>query len=267
MRPRTGTLGAILPQCLPDHFQARRYLRIDPAGQLRFWFRMALMSMGPWVSGKGRCRWRVRKARRPQPRYRCGGRKVRRAIVRRHVGQGPGDLLRTGQARGHREIAFGMRELGQPKSRILRRPSVVRRRLAGFRSRWMMRAWAAARPCASCKPRRTTPSRQRPQPASYRAILPMYSVTRKSVWSSVSKSWMVAILGWLSWPGRAPPGENACGQPRPPGCRAAELLWQHRVPVARRGQERPLPSARADLLHDAVVAEIFPSMSPNTPGC
>ena len=127
--------------------------------------------MGPWVS-EGTLRWRVRKARRPGDIGAAVGRFAAQ-LFGRHVGQGPGDLLRTGQARGHREIAFRMRELGQAEIQILRRPSVVRRRLAGFRSRWMMpRAWAAARLCASCKPRRTISFEgSAPQPASCRAIL------------------------------------------------------------------------------------------------
>ena len=46
--------------------------------------------------------------------------------------------------------------LARPKSRIFTRPSVVRNRFSGLRSRWTIPfAWAAARPCATCtaKPR------------------------------------------------------------------------------------------------------------------
>ena len=95
------------------------------------------------------------------------------------------------------------RSFARPKSRIFTRPSLVKNRFSGFRSRWMMPfSCAAARPLAAwiaysvalrtgiappdSRPRRVSPSRS--------------SVTMYGAPSCAPKSWTAVMFGWFSAP-------------------------------------------------------------------
>ena len=142
--------------------------------------------------------------------------------------------------------------------------------MAGFRSRWMMPcACAAPRPCANCRPSRTTSFEGTAPEASFLSSdsPAMYSVTRKSVSSAVSKSWMVAMLGWFSLARETASWRNrlrAVSSARVPGGQDfyGNVAFQLLV-VRKKHHSHP---ACADLLHDTVVAKIFPEHVPKHNG-
>ncbi len=95
----------------------------------------------------------------------------------------------------------------------------------------------------------------------------MYSVTRKSVSSAVSKSWMVAMFGWLSLASERASWRNrlrAASSARVPGGQDfyGNLAFQLLI-VREIYDSHP---SRSDLLLDAVAIEIFSQQVPEHTG-
>ena len=126
-----------------------------------------LRSAAPGVLLEDRCERRHRRLRRngsSAPAARRGRRRTRRGpsarrpaclhLLRGHVHGGPETtpgLVVCGSPLPSLPARAGRVSLARPKSRIFTRPSVVRKRFSGLRSRWTIPLrCAAARPCAVC---------------------------------------------------------------------------------------------------------------------